>query len=106
MSRKLTRRGVLHAGVGTLAAGAMMAPLGRALAAPPLHAVGLRLVGFWIATLVATPLLAVLLGYRNWSVLAAQTVRLALAVGYGFQFVAVRPPEGPLLRLVASGLAG
>lgn len=65
-----------------------------AILAPPAFGFGLWLLGFWLATLVAIPAIAYLLGYRNRAVIAAVTVGVALSIGVLFPLVHVPLPHG------------
>jgi hypothetical protein len=65
-----------------------------AILAPPAFGFGLWLLGFWLATLVAIPSIAWLLGYRNRTVIAAVTVGVALSIGVLFPLVHVSLPHG------------
>lgn len=74
-----------------------------ALVAPPLYGGALFLLGFWIATLVAIPVLARALGFRKVPVLIAVTAVVTAAVGLGFGAVDVRLPHGALVRAATGG---
>ena len=78
-------------------------PAGRrqlmlAVLSPPAFALGLWLIGFWLATLVAVPSIAWLLGYRNKAVIGAVTIGLMVSIGVLFPLVHVALPAGLLFR--------
>jgi putative tricarboxylic transport membrane protein len=64
------------------------------LAVSPAYGLSLWLLGYWISTLIAIPLVAWQLGYRNRTVLALVTVGIALALGLTFPLVNVPLPRG------------
>lgn len=105
---------LIVAGAGMLLAGAMEFGLGLgeetgekldsmsrrlltlALVTPPLYALALWLVGYWVATIVAIPAIAVLLGYRRPIVIALVTAGVALAIGLLLPLVNVGLPKAAL----------
>ena len=87
-------------GLGGSAA-AMHVPSARArlflaLVVPPFFAVMLWGLGFWIATLVAIPGIAWLLGYRRPLVIVLVTLAMAAAIGIVFPLVNVALPTGAI----------
>lgn len=72
-------------------------PPGRlilAIVAAPLFALGLWLFGYWIATIIAIPAVAFLLGYRRWHQVALVTVGITIALGVLFPLLNVPLPVG------------
>lgn len=70
--------------------------LSLALVTPPLYALGLWLLGFWIATIIAIPTVAMLLGYRRPIVMALVTAGITLAIGLLFPLANVGLPKAAL----------
>jgi hypothetical protein len=54
------------------------------------------LFGYWIATLVAIPVVSMLLGYRKRTVLVLVTAGVTAALGIVFPLLAVPLPKGML----------
>lgn len=83
------------------AIGEKLSPMSRrllalALLAPPLYAAALWLFGFWIATAIADPAIAYLLGYRRPLVLVLVTASMTLTIGVLFPLVNVALPKAAL----------
>lgn len=78
------------------------APSLLALIAPPAYALALWLIGYWAATIIAIPLLAWRLQYRNVVVLALVTTGVAVAIGVLFPLVHVPLPPGLLFARAPS----
>jgi hypothetical protein len=55
---------------------------------------GLWLFGYWIATIIAIPAVAFLLGYRRWHQVALVTVGITIALGVLFPLLNVPLPVG------------
>ncbi|MGH7264694.1 MAG: tripartite tricarboxylate transporter TctB family protein [Candidatus Rokuibacteriota bacterium] len=83
-------------------------PAGRsrvALGAAPAYAVFLWLAGFWIASLLAIPIFAALLGYRRLRYLIPVTLATVGATGLFFSAVMeIRLPRGLLVAWLLRGL--
>ena len=56
------------------------------------------LLGYWIATLGAVPIIAWLLGYRQKKTLAIVTAGLAVALGVIFPLLGIALPRGLLFE--------
>jgi hypothetical protein len=71
------------------------------LAVSPIYAFGLWFLGYWIATIIAIPTIAWLLGYRNKPILVLVTFGVALALGVIFPLLDVPLPVGFLRELIS-----
>lgn len=70
-----------------------------ALAVSPAYGLGLWVLGYWVATLIAIPVIAWLLGYRNKPMLALVTGCVTVALGVLFPLLDVPLPKGLLPAL-------
>ncbi len=69
-----------------------------ALVVSPAYGFALWLFGYWIASGLAIPLLAWLLGYRNRSVLMTATMSVVVVLGVLFPLLDVPLPSGFLMQ--------
>jgi Tripartite tricarboxylate transporter TctB family len=69
-----------------------------ALVVSPAYGFVLWLLGYWIASGIAIPLLAWLLGYRNRSVLMTSTISVVVVLGVLFPLLDVPLPSGFLMQ--------
>lgn len=72
------------------------ASLALTLSVSPVYGFCLWLFGYWIATLVAIPVISMLLGYRNLKILLLVTAGVTAALGIIFPLLAVPLPKGML----------
>lgn len=70
------------------------------LVVSPAYALGLWVLGYWMATVIAIPLVAWLLGYRKKQTIALVTIGVTVTLGVLFPLLDVPLPLGLLPRLI------